>query len=154
MTKESIPSRIRKYIDLKLENKETQESISNTNNKISNFKPKILRKLGYDQGLCWGSPSRMPEVARRCMTGAEGSEGRWKPEVTLSPEGQKMRPKVIGRSRRSLKATESYWSPKVIPSPEGPRELPKVQRGEWRSTADPKVTVNLRGSVSIMNRIG
>ena len=61
MTKESIPSRIRKYIDLKLENKETQESISNTNNKISNFKPKILRKLGYDQGLCWGSPSRMPE---------------------------------------------------------------------------------------------
>ena len=87
---------------------------------------------------CWGSSSQMPEVARNCRAGAEGSEGHWKPGGYPLDQRSENAPKVSRRSRR-------------LTRPEGPRELPKVQRGEWRSTADPKVTVNLRGSVSIMN---
>ena len=92
MTKESIPSRIRKYIDLKLENKETQESISNTNNKISNFKTKILRKLGYDQGLLGitisdaGGCPKLQDGSRRCRR-------------LLEPEGHSV-------ARRSQETTE------------------------------------------------
>ena len=72
------------------------------------------------RGYCWGSLSRMPEVARNHRVGAEGTEGHRRPGGYLFgrrsedlPEGFRKKPKVAE-------------SPKVILSPEGHRKLPKV----------------------------